>query len=150
MTAGSLAKFYAGQKIVIAGLAVLVASFGFFVLVALTFDVRMRKAPTMRSCSSRLNWRRDLQALYIASGLILARSIFRLVEYSQGNAGWLIRNEWTFYVFDSMLMFAVLILFNVLHPSHVNALLHGGKYSERMGLTFIKVCREEKDVQAEV
>lgn len=150
MTAGSLAKFYAGQKVVIAGLAVLLASFGFFVSVAVTFDIQMRKAPTMRSCSSRLNWRRDLQALYIGSGLILVRSILRLVEYSQGNAGWLIRHEWTFYVFDSTLMFVVLILFNVLHPSHVNALLHGGKYSQRMGLKFIEVRIEEKDAQAEV
>lgn len=150
MTAGSLAKFYAGEKVVIAGLAVLVASFGFFVLVAVTFDIRMRKAPTMRSCSSQLNWRRDLQALYIGSALILVRSMFRLVEYSQGNSGWLIRHEWTFYVFDSALMLVVLILFNVLHPSHVNALLYGGRYSERTGLRFIEIIKEEKDAQAEV
>ncbi|KAI9881271.1 MAG: hypothetical protein M1830_005557 [Pleopsidium flavum] len=150
MTAGSLANFYAGEKVVITGLAVLVASFGLFVLVAFTFDFRIRKAPTTRSCSSQLNWRINLQALYTGSVLILVRSIFRLVEYSQGNAGWLIRHEWTFYVFDSALMFGVLILFNVLHPSHVNALLHGGKYSETTGLRFVKVSKEEKDAQAEV
>ena len=143
MTAGSLADFYAGEKVVIAGLAVLVASFGLFVFVALVFDVRMRRAPTARSRESGLDWRTDLRALYIGSALIFVRSIFRLVEYSQGNSGWLIEHEWTFYVFDSALMLAVMVLFNVLHPSHVTALLQGGRYFEKGGWRIVEAQLEK-------
>ncbi|MCJ1432537.1 hypothetical protein MMC27_001894 [Xylographa pallens] len=150
MTAGSLADFYAGEKVVIAGLAVLVASFGLFVFVALVFDLRMQRAPTARSRESGLDWRMDLRALYIGSALIFVRSIFRLVEYSQGNMGWLIEHEWTFYVFDSVLMLAVMVLFNVLHPSHVRALLQGGRYFEKGGWRIVEAPVEKTGGKEEV
>ena len=128
MPLGTLQDYYNGANIVIAGLSVLVFSFGLFIAVALVFDYRMRKNPTCRSLNTPLNWRRDLRALYISSFLIFVRSLFRLIEYSQGNDGLLIRNEWTLYVFDTVLMWSVLVLFNFYHPSHVAALLRGGIY----------------------
>lgn len=132
MTAGTLDGYYKGSKIVIAGLAVLVASFGLFVIVALHFDIHMRRSPTIEAISTTLNWKRYLMVLYAGCTLIFIRSIFRLIEYSQGNAGWLIRHEWTFYVFDSMLMFVVMVLFNAFHPSKVSAVLAGRPYSQKM------------------
>ena len=145
MPAGTLADFYIGEKIVIAGLAVLVTSIGLFILVALIFDFRMRKEPTECSISSGLNWKMDLGALYLGSALIFVRSIFRLVEYSQGNSGWLLTHEWTLYVFDSVPMLTVMVLFNLVHPSHVQALLQGGKYSEKAGLRIVDIQKEELD-----
>ena len=134
MTSGSFEEYYAGEKVVTAGLALLVFAFGLFIVVAFVFDYRMRKNPTENANS--LDWKRDLRALYIASALILLRSVFRLIEYSQGNSGWLISHEWTLFVFDSIPMFAVLVLFNIIHPSHVKALLEGGKYSVKGGLQY--------------
>ena len=55
--------------------------------------------------------------LYAVSFLIMIRSIFRVVEYIQGNAGYLLRTEWPLYVFDAMLMVIVMAVFLVLHPS---------------------------------
>jgi hypothetical protein len=136
MPLGTLKDFHTGEKVAIAGLVLLVASFGLFLAQSLFFDFRMRLAPTVRSAS--LSWKPDLYALYAASVLIFVRSVFRLVEYSQGNAGYLISHEWTLYVFDTTLMFTVLVLFNVLHPSHVTALLKGGWYSEKMGMRIVK------------
>ncbi|MCJ1404918.1 hypothetical protein MMC11_008144 [Xylographa trunciseda] len=158
MTAGSLADFHAGEKVVVAGLAVLVGSFALFVGVAAVFDVRMRRAARSSSSSSSssnnnnsssggecgLDWRADLRALYLGSGLVFVRSVFRLVEYAQGNAGWLMEREWTFYVFDAVLMVAVMVLFNGLHPSRVEALVSGGRYVEKGGWRIGEV-RTEKE-----
>ena len=55
--------------------------------------------------------------LYATSGLILVRSIFRVVEYLQGHDGYLVKSEAWMYVFDALLMFAAAALFNVVHPS---------------------------------
>ena len=118
MTAGTLEDYYGGSKVVITGLAILVASFGLFLIVALRFDINMRRAPIPEALSQRLNWKLALTVLYISSILIFIRSVFRLIEYSQGNSGWLIRHQWTFYVFDSMLMLAVMAIFNIFYPSY--------------------------------
>ena len=54
---------------------------------------------------------------HVAFSLILARCIFRLVEYSMGNASYLIAHEWTLYVFDAVPMFMVLVLLLILQPT---------------------------------
>ena len=60
-----------------------------------------------------------MHTLYAASGLIMFRSIFRVVEYVQGNNGYLLRHEYFLYIFDAVLMLVVMVLFNFIHPSEV-------------------------------
>lgn len=131
MPLGGLHYYYMGAKIVISGLALLVFSFGLFIFVALVFHIRLLRSPTPRSTATKTNWRHELRTLYITSVLILVRSVYRLVEYSQGNAGWLMRREWTLYVFDTLLMFGVLVVFNIWHPSKVEAELREGMAREK-------------------
>ncbi|KAF4618135.1 hypothetical protein G7Y89_g14973 [Cudoniella acicularis] len=145
MPRGTLEAYHNGSNIVIAGLAVLVFSFGIFLIVALTFDLRLRRAPTPRSLSTSLNWKSELKVLYISSALIFIRSIYRLAEYSEGNDGWLMRREWTYYVFDAALMWIVLVLFNVYHPSHAEALLKGGRYSKKLGAEIVEIKMESME-----
>lgn len=40
-----------------------------------------------------LPWKRHLGVLYITSGLVLVRSVFRVVEYIQGQDGYFLRHE---------------------------------------------------------
>lgn len=68
-------------------------------------------------------------ALYVASGLIVVRSDFRAVEYLQGFDGYLLRHEAYLYIFDALLMFLVMMLFNVIHPSEVMAVVNAEKDS---------------------
>lgn len=70
MPLGTLKDYYMGSNIVIASLALLVFSFGLFILVALIFDIRLRHQSTHRSLNTPLDWRLDLRALYISSSLI--------------------------------------------------------------------------------
>lgn len=142
MPLGTLQDYEVGSRIVIAGLAILVLYFALFIIVAGTFGYRLRRNPTSKSLQTHLNWRADLRALFVASALIFIRSVFRLVEYSQGNDGWLMRREWTLYIFDATLMWIVLIIFNFWHPSHVEALRKGGKYCYR-GIRIVEIKMED-------
>ena len=120
-----------GENIIIGGLVLQVIFFGLFVIVALCFHYKLSCVPTERIRSSYLPWKRHLAALYISSGLILVRSIFRVVEYAQGNAGYLLKHEYFLYVFDSTLILGVMVFFTLVHPSEINALLKGGKASTK-------------------
>lgn len=57
--------------------------------------------------------------LYVVSTLIMIRSIFRVVEYIMGHNGYPLRNEWTLYIVDALLMFGVVASFAWRFPGGV-------------------------------
>lgn len=57
--------------------------------------------------------------MYVASLLIMVRSIFRAVEYLQGSSGSLLAHEAYLYGLDALLMLGVMVIFNIIHPSGV-------------------------------
>ncbi|PVI01010.1 hypothetical protein DM02DRAFT_642118 [Periconia macrospinosa] len=97
MATGTISALHIGEKIIIGGLVV-----------------------------QLLFFERQLYALYGASALILIRSVFRLIEYAQGNVGYLISHEVFLYFFDSTLMLATMILIAWIHPSEITARLMVG------------------------
>ncbi|KAF2471750.1 RTA1-domain-containing protein [Lindgomyces ingoldianus] len=99
-----------GKLIILLGLVLQVVIFGFFMLVGVVFHVRMRKREGGRSAFSDFNWERYLGMLYVASVLITVRNVFRVVEYAMGENGPLLATEWPIYVFDALLMAAVLVI----------------------------------------
>jgi hypothetical protein len=108
----------AGEKIVIAGLSLQVATFVVFFIASIDFHIRMnRKTRTAASGEAAGDWKKMLWILYSVSALILFRCTFRLIEYAMGNSGYLIAHEWTLYVFDAVPMFLVLVLMLVLQPT---------------------------------
>ncbi|KAH6840591.1 RTA1 protein [Chaetomium sp. MPI-CAGE-AT-0009] len=127
--AGSLDALNNGAKVIIAGLFVQLIFFGFFVIVAVAFHLSINRDPTSQSRTHSL-WRKHMWALYSGSALIMVRSVFRAVEYLQGFDGYLLSHEVYLYVFDAVLMFLVMILFNRVHPSEIVALIarDGGGY----------------------
>ena len=112
---------------IVGGLLIQLVFFGLFIIVAITFDRKIRKQPTALSRDPQIPWYKHLITLYAASTLIFIRSIFRVVEYAQGNDGYLLGHEYFLYIFDAVLMLGVMTIFNVVHSSEVNAMLHGGK-----------------------
>jgi hypothetical protein len=66
-----------------------------------------------------LMWLRHITTLYITSGLVFVRSVFRVAEYIQGEDGYLLSTEVYLYAFDAALMLVVMMLFNVVHPSQI-------------------------------
>ncbi len=57
--------------------------------------------------------------IYFVSAVIFLRSIFRVVEYIQGQEGYSLGHEWTLYVFDGVPMLIVAVVFWVWHPASV-------------------------------
>jgi hypothetical protein len=109
-----------GATIIIVGLFVQLAFFGAFLVVAISFHLKINRHPTGRS-RSVIPWQKHLKMLYAAGILIMVRSIFRAVEYLQGFDGYLLSHEAYLYIFDALLMFIVMVLFNVTHPAELFA-----------------------------
>ncbi|KAJ5167208.1 uncharacterized protein N7482_005989 [Penicillium canariense] len=125
------------------------AFFGFFVIVAAIFHVRINEHPTPKSRHERAetsvqgwrqrNWVTVLLALYVVSALILIRCIFRLVEYKDGFDGYIMTHEAFGYIFDALLMFIAMVVMNVYHPAGILGDGKGGnrrhsEYSEAVQL----------------
>lgn len=106
-----------GQYIVLAGLVLQIVTFVIFVITAATFDRRMGKAPTPAAAQGDIPWKQHLRSLYAISGMILLRSIFRVVEYGLGNDGYLLGHEWPNYIFDALPMLVAMICFGIWYPS---------------------------------
>jgi hypothetical protein len=114
MVSGNNAKL--GSNIVVVGLVIQVLMFCFFIVTSVMFQVRMNRSPTAESFDERLKWKSQLRVLHAISLLILVRSIFRVVEYVQGTDGYSLTHEWTLYVFDSTLMFVVMLIWGIWYP----------------------------------
>jgi hypothetical protein len=108
-----------GQHMVTAGLFIQVIFFGLFIIVACLFHHRISRSPTTTSQQIAVKWERHLIILYIGSGLILFRSIFRIIEYIQGFNGYILGHEIFLYIFDGVLMLSMMVLFNVWHPGQM-------------------------------
>ncbi|KAF7589559.1 hypothetical protein BBP40_004138 [Aspergillus hancockii] len=127
MASGTISAMNTGENITVAGLCVQLVFFGVFIIVSITFHRRIRKNPTSQSAGTSFlpshwretTWETVMLGLYSASILILIRSIFRLIEYAQGNDGYLISHEVFMYVFDAALMFITMVGMSVFHPSKV-------------------------------
>lgn len=122
MSSGDPKNTPLGEKIIVAGLFFQIVLFGFFVIVSFIFHRRINKNPTTTSLEleklpMRQNWRYLLYTLYVSSALILIRSLFRAIEFIEGNDGYLMRSEGWLYGFDSVLMWIAVIIFNMWHPS---------------------------------
>lgn len=134
MAAGTVEALHNGERIVVIGLIVQIVFFSLFAITALIFHKRFSNVLSPKVLASSIPWQKYLVVLYIAAGLIMVRSVFRLIEYAQGNSGYLITNEVYLYMFDGLLMFLTMVLFAWEHPSELNAKLRRGGTAVRRGL----------------
>ncbi|KAJ4223302.1 hypothetical protein NW759_005937 [Fusarium solani] len=117
-----------GNAVILIGLGIQVAFFSGFMLVTAVFHIRIVMHPTLQSKTTTRPWQRFLCVLYFSSVLIMVRSVFRMLEYAQGNNGSLMQKEVYAYVLDALLMLVVAAIFTLYHPSQV---LQGHKVSDR-------------------
>ncbi|KAF5642443.1 Rtm1p [Fusarium tjaetaba] len=116
---GTIEAYDRGEKIILGGLFVQIVVFGFFVITAGLFHRKCLKNPTVAARENAFPWKLDLHVLYTVSIIILVRSIFRVVEYLQGNDGYLISHEVFLYIFDAVLMAIVMAAFLVWYVDHL-------------------------------
>ncbi|KAL3461714.1 RTA-like protein [Aspergillus heterothallicus] len=107
-----------GQKILVVGLFVQLLFFGFILYVSGSFQLRLRQCG-YGWLGGGGRWRRLLYILLIVAGLVIVRCVFRIVEYVQGTGGYLYSHEVYMYVFDTVPMFFVQVVFHWYHPGKI-------------------------------
>ncbi|KAM0198522.1 hypothetical protein ACHAPI_004049 [Fusarium lateritium] len=115
MATGDNAKL--GENMVVGGLMIQILVFGFFIITTIIFQMRMRKDPTALSQDPSSEWTKHIYMLYAVSLLIMVRSVFRVAEFAMGAEGYLLKHEWTLYIFDSTLMLLVVGIFYWRYPA---------------------------------
>jgi hypothetical protein len=133
MVSGSESSMSTGQNVIIGGLIVQIVFFGFFLVSAVVFQRRVAVHPYAAAVASEYPWNKHMWALHSSSILVLIRSVVRVVEYAQGTYGYLMSHEAFIYVFDGLLMFALMAIFIAIHPSEVNYHLGRGRAITAMG-----------------
>jgi hypothetical protein len=116
--ASTAAKVNKGKNIVLAGLGLQLATFGFFVVASIRLNVQLRTRLRDVPVPKERNWQRYLDVVNVGTILILVRTALRLVEFADGTKGYLSTHEWFFYCFDAALMFVVVAIFIVFHPGY--------------------------------
>ncbi|KAM0262801.1 hypothetical protein ACHAQJ_001595 [Trichoderma viride] len=114
-----------GNNTIIGGLVLQLIWFALFVVVTAVFHRRLMSIPTARSQRSDCRWQIYLRTLYIAGGLIIIRNLFRVIEYAQGNDGYLLTKEAFIYIFDALPMLVIVSWLHWRHPGEIGLLLRG-------------------------
>lgn len=107
-----------GPNIIIGGLIFQLAVFATFIVTAAIFQVKFRRSQEVKSAVC-VPWESSLRMLYVTSGFVMVRNVFRVVEYAMGEDGYLLGTEWPVYVFDAVLMMGTMAWFLWRYPSQL-------------------------------
>lgn len=123
---GNKKKTNAGEKLIVAGLFIQLLFFGLFIVVSFLFQRKAKEH--LAKMPTNIVWKKHLYVLYAVSVCIFVRSVFRIIEYIQGNDGYLLRHEVWLYIFDATLIFTVCAAMNIVHPGDIAIMLKEKKF----------------------
>jgi len=108
------------RKIILAGLSIQLAALTFFMANCWQVHKKLRQATKEGTMHGLVvSWQTHLMALEAATLLLFIRSMVRVVEYAQGDTGYVASHEVYIYVFDGALMFLIMLFFSILHPQRL-------------------------------
>ncbi len=108
------------RKIIFGGLLVqLVALLFFCYMTWHTSRAIGREEPKIFAADAGVSWKNHFRAIFLTASLVQVRSLIRAVEYGQGEDGFIISHEVFIYLFDAALMFLVMVVFLLIHPSRL-------------------------------
>lgn len=108
------------RKVILGGLIAQLVALSFFVF--MTWHARRgisRGKIVALAKDPSLNWKNHFRALEAVTVLVMLRSLVRLIEYGQGEDGFVLSHEVFIYLFDALLIFLAVTTFLVLHPSRL-------------------------------
>ncbi|KAL4980442.1 RTA1 like protein-domain-containing protein [Aspergillus desertorum] len=126
--------FNRGRDLALVGVVVQIAAFGLFTSAAIRFNFTSKKfikhtpeslyeegqdefSMTVQDKPRKSDWPHLLRGVNFSTIMILIRSIYRLVEFTEGHGGYIDTHEWPFYIFDTVPIFPCVALFVWWHPS---------------------------------
>jgi len=108
------------QKIMLIGLFVQLAFFGFFLVISINFWKRTRSSSARYILRYRkYSWYNLLMLLLAATTFIVLRCVFRIIKFGQGHTGYFVTYEVFLYLFDVVFILSVQIIFHVIHAGDV-------------------------------
>ncbi|KAH7102280.1 RTA1 like protein-domain-containing protein, partial [Auriculariales sp. MPI-PUGE-AT-0066] len=117
LAAKTLERLQLGFNILVVALAVQIVILVVFIGIVIVFDIRSRRGLREQ--------RQPVQPLfyvfYVGSGMILLRSIYRLIDFgtikftADGVHGYTLTHEWLMYTFDAVPMTICVVVFNWVH-----------------------------------
>jgi hypothetical protein len=119
---GDLKIMAIGDKVILGGLAFQLCVLAIYQVLV----VRFYRA-AVREVVPPVRWRPFAWMLMVSVVAVWVRNLVRLVEFVQGFHGFVSEHEAMLYVFDSLLMFAIMVLFLVLHPGRLVRALESGR-----------------------
>ncbi|CAI4212000.1 unnamed protein product [Parascedosporium putredinis] len=115
-----LTKLYILVDIGCLGLIVQLVALSIFVLLAWQVHRRTKRSPTSVMVKDpSMNWENHFRCVQLITVAIIVRSIVRMVEYIQGDGGFVMSHEVFIYLFDAALMFSVMLTYLILHPGRL-------------------------------
>lgn len=111
-----------GQTIVLVGLVLQAVSYGFFCILLVKSHISIKSSgpyQTHRSCI------RLIQVLYFSSVFISIRCIYRIVEYAQGDGGYLLTHEAFLYALDTLPLIVAIVIYVPFWPAKYIEQDHG-------------------------
>ncbi|KAG9006490.1 hypothetical protein FRB94_014354 [Tulasnella sp. JGI-2019a] len=113
-----------GRHLFLIGLVLQLVSFGIFTLLCLIWMYKVHKhaqsiwlRDELAGKSWRQDWRAFASAILVSCAGILVRSVFRVVENSQGFSGHLTTTESYFYILDSLPLFIAIAVYIPFWPA---------------------------------
>ncbi|KAJ5215615.1 RTA1 like protein-domain-containing protein [Penicillium cinerascens] len=140
-------KLNRGKHIAQAGVVIQLSAFGLFSVAAVRFNFTSKrfskniheryesfgeKDYVIDGVLKNKHWPALLRVVNLTTILILIRSIYRLVEFTEGVTGYVNTHEWTLYVFDALVIYPCVALFIYWHP---------GRYLPYLGFRLPKHAR---------
>ncbi|KAI9373259.1 RTA1 like protein-domain-containing protein [Aspergillus egyptiacus] len=126
-------SFNRGRKLALVGVVVQIVAFCIFSVAAVRFNFTSKRflaagpeplyaqdeqfAFSVQDKPQKSNWQPLLRAVNFSTAMILIRSIFRMIEFTEGPTGYINTHEWPFYVFDAAPILPCVALFITVHPS---------------------------------
>ena len=101
-----------GQNILMAGLAINLASFCFFFTLIIWYEVATRRIVK----GLKRSYSPIIYALIFSQFFLIGRSIYRIIEFLQGYFSHIATTEFLFYIFDCMLMIFATAIYVPLFP----------------------------------
>lgn len=109
--------------ILIAGLATQLVALSVFILTSWVVYRRIKQ----QSLPISVSWKRYFRAIEVATVVMIVRSTVRAIEFLEGEGGFVISHEIFIYLFDALLMFALMVILFVIHPGRLMKETKGAK-----------------------
>ncbi|EXF79315.1 RTM1 [Colletotrichum fioriniae PJ7] len=109
-----------GRTLIMSGLAAQLGVIALFILSCWhSHTCARREANDLNATRAGIEWRKYYLMTYGIASLMLLRSLFRGIEYFQGESGYLMSHEIFLYLFDAVPMATIMALYLWIHPGRL-------------------------------